>query len=103
MFADYSADGSSKIGFVRVATFWVPDLDAKMSPKQQCRIEGTIFVSKNAPLTEGGKKLPILGTKLVSKTVTILLPVMVSQTGSQIGCQTVAIPNDCNRNEKGSR
>jgi hypothetical protein len=42
-----------------------------MSAKKQWRIEGTIFVPKNAPLTEGGKKLPIFGTKLVAKKAAI--------------------------------
>ena len=95
--------GQAKTGSVSAAAFLVSVLDTKKPPKQQCRIDGTIFVPKNASLTEGGKYDPIFGAKLVSKTATILLPVMVSQTGSQIGCQTVAIPNDCNKNEKGSR
>jgi hypothetical protein len=37
-----------------VAAFLVPVLDTKKPQKQQCRIVGTIFVPKDAALTEGG-------------------------------------------------
>jgi hypothetical protein len=50
-------------------------------------IEGTIFVPKNAALTEGGKKFPILATKLVSKTATEILSQLASQTGALLGYQ----------------
>ncbi|MBV5342034.1 MAG: hypothetical protein J0665_21150 [Deltaproteobacteria bacterium] len=46
-------------------------MDTKMPPKQQYRIEGTIFVPKNAALTEGGENGAIFGAKLVSKTGTV--------------------------------
>ncbi len=49
--------GKAKTGSVRVAALMVPALDTKKPPKQQCRIEGTIFVPKNAPLAEGGVTL----------------------------------------------
>ncbi len=38
---------------------------------KQWRIDGTNFVPKKAPLTEGGKNCPIFGAKLVAKTATI--------------------------------
>ncbi|HIJ80916.1 MAG TPA: hypothetical protein HPP76_04335 [Desulfuromonadales bacterium] len=79
--------GKAKTGSVSVAAFLVPVLDTKKPPKQQCRIEGTILVPKNAALTEGGENGAIFGTKLVSKTATIISSHSVSQTGSILGYQ----------------
>jgi hypothetical protein len=42
--------GKAKTGSASVAAFLVPVLDTKKPPKQQCRIEGTIFVPKNAAI-----------------------------------------------------
>ena len=79
--------GQSMTGSVSAAAFWVPVLDTKMPPTQQCRIDGTIFVPKNAALPEGGKKFPILATKLASKTATEILSQLASQTGALLGYQ----------------
>ena len=43
--------GKAKTGSASVAAFLVPVLDTKKPPKQQCRIEGTILVPKNAAFT----------------------------------------------------
>jgi len=42
-----------------------------MPAEKQCRIEGAIFVPKNAASSEGGKNCPIFGAKLVAKTATM--------------------------------
>ena len=55
-----------------MVAFLVPNLGTKLPPKKQCRIEGTIFVPKNAALTEGGENGAILGAILASKTATLL-------------------------------
>ena len=65
--------GQAKSDSVSVAAYLEPFLDTKKPPKQQCLIEGTIFVPKNAALTEGGENGAIFGTQLVSKTATIIL------------------------------
>ncbi|MBT0651948.1 hypothetical protein KI810_02690 [Geobacter luticola] len=62
---------------------------------RQWRIDGTIFVTKNAPLTEGGKKLPIFGTKLVAKTATMQFG---SPKGGMLWMLNISQP----QNEKGS-
>jgi uncharacterized protein YcfJ len=77
----------AKTCFASVVSRRAPVLDTKKPPKQQCRIEGTIFVPKNAALTKGGENGAIFGTKLVSKTATKTLSNLVSQTGALLGYQ----------------
>jgi hypothetical protein len=37
--------------YLKMVAFWSPFLESKKPPKQQCRIEGTIFGPNNAALT----------------------------------------------------